>query len=84
MDFDDIYETDDTVVSSTGPNAPPPLPGLFINKHIYIIFVNLCNNIFQHFAASAAIMSFELPEPELEEDALVYDFSFSLFFWEDI
>ena len=45
----------------------------FINKHIYIIFVNLCN-IFQHFAASAAIMSFELPEPELEEDALVYDF----------
>ena len=27
MDFEDIYETDDTVVSPTGPNAPPPLPG---------------------------------------------------------
>eukprot|EP01036_Dinobryon_divergens_P039049 gene39049-51374_t len=43
MDFEDIYETDENIVSPSGPNVPPPLPA----------------------------MSFELPEPELEEDALV-------------
>ena len=36
MDFEDIYETDETIASSSGPNVvPPPLPG-FIKYSTYI------------------------------------------------
>lgn len=30
MDFEDIYETDENIVSPSGPNVPPPLPGFFL------------------------------------------------------